>query len=55
MYIKGNITQSVGTYCKAPTGSFIVVDRNKNCVAYIDSEGNLWLRGKLNENTEFSG
>lgn len=53
MYIKGNITQSVGAYCKAPTGSFIVVDRNRNCVAYIDSKGNLWLKGKLNENAAF--
>jgi len=47
LMIAGGVTQKQGTYCTPPANSWIVRSKAGNCVAYIDTSGNLWLRGTL--------
>lgn len=49
MRIAGTLTQNYGSPCSPPSNSFIINNKTTGCVAYIDSNGNLWLRGGLGE------
>ncbi len=49
MRIAGSLIQNTKVSCIAPKDSFIIENKNKSCVVYIDSQGNLWLKGGLNE------
>ncbi|MEM5776841.1 MAG: hypothetical protein QXJ06_00135 [Candidatus Aenigmatarchaeota archaeon] len=52
--ISGSKTENQGSYCSAPSNSFVIKDNSGNCVSYIDSSGNLWLKGVLIENSNIS-
>ncbi len=47
MRIAGTVTDDTKSYCTPPANSFVVRDSSGNCVSYIDSSGNVWLRGRL--------
>jgi len=47
MRIAGTVSDDHQIYCTPPANSFIIKDSSGNCVAYIDSSGNVWLRGRL--------
>jgi len=46
----GTVSEDNKAYCTPPANSFIIQDSSGNCVAYIDSSGNLWLRGRAGYN-----
>jgi len=46
----GTISENNGVACNPPNGSFFIRGNNSECVAYINSTGDLWLRGELQEN-----
>jgi hypothetical protein len=46
--ILGTLSESQGSYCTPPSGSFSINDTASHCVAYVDRNGNMWLRGNMN-------
>jgi len=52
--IVGSKIENTQSYCTPPKNSFVVKDNDGNCVTYIDSFGNLWLRGVLIENSNIN-
>jgi hypothetical protein len=47
MYIKGWLHEQQGTLQNPASDDFIVKDSNGNIVAYVNSSGDLYLKGKL--------
>jgi hypothetical protein len=45
MSIIGNLYEAQNSYCTPPANSFVIRDNSNNCVAYINTSGDLWLRG----------
>ena len=53
MEIVGSSSQDQGSYCTPPTEAFVVTDAAGNCVTYIDTTGNLWMRASLGQGVGF--
>ena len=49
MFISGNLTTKTDSYCSPPENSYIIKNNFENCVSFISSTGNLWLRGNLTQ------
>jgi len=48
-YALGSLSENNGVACSPPAGSFFIRGNNSECVAYVNSTGDLWLKGDLRE------
>jgi len=43
----GTVSDDQQSYCTPPANSFVIRDISGNCVAYVNSTGDIWARGRL--------
>ncbi len=53
-YLAGKVYLYQVKYCTNTSASFILKDKQGNCVGTINTTGDLWLKGGLSENVSFS-
>lgn len=49
MYLLGQVFENQGTLTPSGTNNFIIQDSNDNPVAYVDPNGNLYIKGSMHE------
>jgi len=50
LHLSGNLIQQQGVSCNPSGNSFVIKNSSGSCVLYINSSGDMWAKGIVNEN-----